>query len=1020
MSFNDRKYQLSVLEEQKRAQTSRGVRETGFSKDVKKILETGTAKYLFFGMIFLFIAVAITAMGLFIKEKDNYSDADKYRNISLIVGYTVLGITIGRSSYMYVNPNTPETAGTFIWYMMLWPFYIISAIYTFFKSNNTNDFRDMIKEFIGYSRLPPYPTGTEITLNWFRVVIRLSVLISLILIVKFLLDAAKGTLEHSEQHKDTTVMEVILIVLAFVLITPDSILDSKNWQYRAAILFSSVIFLYSYYTYLLGSYKDYEKDKKYAMGIVVAASGVLLFSICFYYFFYKLPNDERTRMLRGVFTDEQMLVINPILYRQIKLLENIVRQSAYFDENGYFNIRDEKLREEIFKDIGAGNAQRLDGKNKNSINLWIDELRDKFTTIYKAKEMYRIAMDRYLEKKDSSAMNDFINTPEFRTLETDEITKNDAIILKNEIIRAVSSNNIPDPKKVQDLFGIDNAVINTNEVELLPTTIDDFESKVEAVEEILRPAFNRAVFKALIQKYNEFMGKREEIGIESKDFAFNRITGENEIKIETIDDHSRAKINNIVNTIIRQSKKIETVGELKTICDQNMRKNKSDNKENFNKLFTHIKDMAPDNDDDKILKKLLGSHYNPPENNGLTIKERMDAKGITTADAAWKDDVIRQDIQNLGQNRIENAKKADKQNKEYYTALTKLIRQFAPAAAGDETNTQDLLKMKGVQENINILNKGIGEVRDFGKGNLEELLERAQLEANRYRNAIEQQFFTRKEGREQAEQARIDEIADLTKKTDLESRRRKVLNDFNVNWNKAVDEQLKEGKITKETKKALGIPEYVEGRLEILTEKEMREDLLRGLKNEINKERNKDKNPEEISKQFLIRTLGNYAVQESKGHLSEDFIVKQRQDELLKEHEERKKQIEDEKQKARDIRELEKLRAQNEEEKQKYNQKIVSYNRNAWGYLDDTPLIKNGQYLTIIAGKVDNTFNYYLLNDDSVIVVNKNTGKIQKGENRVYDPIFSKGDRTVTIDKDYFEYGMIQAPAIRKKSSITL
>lgn len=961
--MSSRDYELGVVDAQRSARLARG--NTGFSKETKELLKTTSGKYLMFCVVFLCITIGVLVIALGAENKNTNSDKDKYRNIALIVGYSVFGITIGRSLYFYTNPREPETARIFLWYLFMWPFYLITSTYKFFATNNSNDFMDMVFEFIGYSKLPPYPTYQDKFLNVLKVITRITILVSFSLVIHFMLTAEKGTKNETEQHKDSLVLLVVMIVLSFMLFTPDVILDSKNWQYRTAIFFTAFFFLYSLYLYMLGSYHDYDSDKKYAMGIAAIASGVLLLSLCLYYFMYKLPDDEKNRMLRGIFTEEQMMMIDSSLAKQVSLLDQIIRDPRFFDNDDNTFKVDEKTSEKLRKELTPQVINLLGGKTKSSIENTIDNLRQKFTDIYKAKLVYRLQLGKYLDsnKQDRAALNNFINSAEFRKLESDTLLNHKATEFRQSVQKAMQLGSIPPPEDYQKMFGVDTEPVGTNEVTLPEALVEEFESKVESVDQYLMSAYNRALYKALIQKYNDFVASRDITGVASN--AFASVPDSDNISIRDINETGRENIARITDTITKQSRlKLERTGFLKEICDNNMKITKSDNEQNFQKIFDNLR--SNEEKEDSNLKEVLGSGYVKPMVNAETIIERLNSRNIFDYETAWNDKLLRKDIQKLSENRLKNAKKAYDQSKEYYSSLVNLIKKVSPAAQGDELRGVDVLKQTQVKKDLKILNRGIGETRDFKSNSMDDLLEQAKLEAERYRTDVERAYRERERDTALAKEDRDRALATSVAGKDLTRTKEEVIFDVQKNIRKAIREQLGAGKMSSETKKALQIPESFNGKIDDLTL--MEDSIISRIKgNEFFNDR-----PTEAANIVLKDQFRNFVYDARVDEIDKD-------QKMLFEEYFKEKDLEGKRRQAKETEEL--LRAEFGAEKEKYEliNRINEYNRK-WNYTGPPILDRHGNPIPIIAKfKSDNA----AIRGDSIyltkngVVRTDNTGNIE-------------------------------------------
>lgn len=943
--------QLSVAESRRKELEYRP--KSGFNKETEKLLQTNSGKYLFFIILVLIIAICVLIIAL--QEKQKEDDADKYRNIALIVSYAVIGITLGRACYKYVEPNRAETGGAVSFYLIFWPFYFIRAVFKFIANNNGNDLSDLVKEFIGWSKLPPYPTGIDFNLNIIKVILRVIIITALSLIIYYMFEAGKETPENTVQHKDIMVLMVVLVITSFVLFTPDAILDSPNWQYRAAIFFNAFFFLYSLYIYMLGSYKNYSSDRKRAMFIAAISSGVLLLALCIYYFLYKLPDDEKTKMLRGIFTEEQMYQIDANLTNVIKVLEEVSNNNSYFNDNDIFDPQD-KQQKYIESKLNSSVIRFLNGSSKDNIKNYIKELKSKFTNIYRAKQVYSYAVEKYINKKDATYMQDFINSKEFQLLLQDDITKEKADKLKYNIIETSQKGQLPDTDTYSALFGV-NAIINTNEVTVPEGMSEDFVSTSTDVEKYLISSTNRAILKELIDKYNQFVGTPPGDGSDPSVGVHNDAwTALDEINVdEIINDEANTdgkdfknKLRDIYNNVSEYSRNVPKANsKLGIILNQNMPAKKADKPDKFKQLFNYIYDnSSADNDD--YLKQVLGSNYIPPPKDLETIKEELANKSISNAESAFNDYDIRGEIQRLSENRCKNAKNALNQNSKYFYALSELIKEYTKGAAADNTSAPDLLKNRKIQEDFKVLNKGIGELRYFPQNGGEDIINSAKIETESRRNQIQKVYDDRLENSRSKARTREMVEAGERETANKGQEKDKVISKLIDNLQKAYDEQLK-GRLTEQTKTELKIPLYVND-VKDLGSIDYIKQLIDNANKELNK--NKDKNPQKVVNDYLYREFSESGKDALNRSVESDPLSEYR-----KEREENYKKF------------------QISEEQNKNNQRINDENIKK-GY-QGPPIIEGGNSVRIIQGYKDNRnpgVSYYRLVDGDIAFydVNKN------------------------------------------------
>lgn len=810
--MSTRDYQIGLVDAERKAQLLRRP-ETGFSKDTELILKTESGKYLFFALIMALALVAILVIALSSEDKTPSSNEDKYRNISLIVGYLIIGITIGRALYFYYHVDSAETVGAFLWYTFLWPVYIFFSGYKFLVNNDKEDIENIIKNFVGFQQLPPYPTGGDYIRSYFKIFAKLTIVISLALIINYIIAADKGLGETTVLHKDYMALAVVLVMITFIVITPDNILSSEGWQYRTVIFLTGFFFLYSLYLYYFAEFDDNDR-KGNTFGSVVA-SGVLLFAVMIYYFMYNLPDDDKNRMLRGIFTDEQMNMINPALASQVKVLEQIVHNSDYFDDNGYFTS-DPKYLAEIQKQFSPSVFNFIQGKNKDAIQSLIKELRKKFTAIYKAKLIYAIAMKKYNEKerKDSSIFKSFFNTPEFIALEQDSNPELNSLArkFKESTLASTAVGGYPPLQDYQALFGTQVAT-PMQEVVLPKSTVAAFESQIQNVDSFLQGAFNRAVLKKLGEKYLAFIDDSNSTKVGIKCEGFNITSLVNSItNIEiTNSNGNKNKIKNINTAIIENSKKeLKKSNQLQVIYENSLTIKASDSPGALEKMVQFMIN-EPNTKIDSILKELLGDKYDKPSVSFDIINERMQKDGIAS-DEVWNNKLLRNDIQKLGENRRKNAEEAFSHGKKFYKALSDLIIKYSQAAIAQDYEAYDLLKDNGVTRDIKTLNEGIGETKEFGRGIGDEIFSGARIESESNRKNIQQAYDTAKKTQESSEFTQnLDKF-----KVDVDPKVTKA--EFDNNIKNALLKAVQEVTMSDDTKTKLGIGSY-SGSVKMTSEK---------------------------------------------------------------------------------------------------------------------------------------------------------------------------------------------------------
>jgi hypothetical protein len=690
----------------------------GYSKELQKIIDSSSGKHFVVLIVFLLIVIIIVCLVFVSKDEQALSKENVFIEIASIVSYAVLGITVGRASYRYVNKDASDTAGEFAWYFIFWPFYTIIAGGKYVAGSSIGDKFNQFKSIFGWEQLSKNPSNTDKISNFFKVFSRISILISIILMVYYLLGASSGLAGNSIMKKDTTVLTVIAIIVGFMVFTPDIILDSKGWQYRASIFFVGFFFLFSLHAYMLGSFEDADSGRKDKMLIATVSSGVLLFFLIVYYYIYKLPEDDASKMLRGIFTEEQRNSVNPNLASQVKLLEQVSNNSDLFDGE-YFNK--DKLSEEVSKTLSESLINKLNGRSKDSIVGVMESIDRQFVDIYRAKLAWGMAVKKYDKSRDGGVLSEYFNSEEFTRLQNTDV-KNEAMEFRKNTLEKASKRELPDILVYQKLFGTEEG-ISLATINISDSSLSAPSASEVSVPKELNYMFNRAIVKELASLYQRFVVKQNDIG-------FSALTdipplGRGGIESGAFVNYVGVVMNNIKTEEHKNTFSADVV-KYKTNCAFNP-------SELDEAKITLAKASIADGSDcgleaEKYFKDILGKDYVPlpMERGKLTafLDKNKDKKKETEA------------ITKYVENRYRNLNRAENKIGEYKNSILILMKRFANGISdGSDVN---VMESREVQEKLKILNKGLGDIPEFKEKDSvgRSILEQAKLEAESKRGIV--------------------------------------------------------------------------------------------------------------------------------------------------------------------------------------------------------------------------------------------------------------------------------------------